>query len=598
MCTVSEHLAYLFSHGYDYTKSLKGVSPENDMGITQPIWPPDLFGAMASLSNLSGAYHHFKFNDASQAERSVDLSKRDVSSIKKCAKEWAGDDTYFRRGRMHPIAETLWNELIELSDVPVFERKSRSNTAVDWWKITLKLMLIADQVCESVGFLKPSGEETWIDFVTGEMYLKPRFNEIFALNSLLNKDACCVAPKSTQPSVGCTLRSLSRNLAITSPQGVARANWHFRPDAKFEEQASLNLLLVPFPYDVTSHCFVPDHKNGDGQGWFSMNQLWLGTEKEDLEKFVQFVDNLILQAERDGSKVGGLVFPELALSARYYLRLLRMVKNHFHLRVFVSGVNHPIKSTAITEVLDTASDIDEILASDVTSERHQDGNYVATFAGYHPNDQMGQWLVSFREKHHWWILDEPQIKTYSIGDVLDPDVVWREAIDLHSRSLDVFSISKLLTFTSLICEDLARIDPCQQLLRSIGPNLVFALLMDGPQLHNRWSSRYASVLSEDPGTAVLSLTSKGLINRQNQSENFEKSNSVALWCDSRGQRKSLNLEDGKHAILLKLKATKRQVEFAPTGVASVNWDWRYIGHMQLSADKEALPDFVARCRLP
>jgi hypothetical protein len=58
-------------------------------------------------------------------------------------------------------------------------------------------------------------------------------------------------------------------------------------------------------------------------------------------------------------------------------------------------------------------------------------------------------------------------------------------------------------------EDLARPDPVGDLVRSVGPNLVIALLMDGPQLRARWSGRYAMSLADDPGSFVLSVTSLG-----------------------------------------------------------------------------------------
>jgi len=63
-----------------------------------------------------------------------------------------------------------------------------------------------------------------------------------------------------------------------------------------------------------------------------------------------------------------------------------------------------------------------------------------------------------------------------------------------------------MSMATLICEDLARIDPVQTVIRAIGPNLVIALLMDGPQWQRRWSGRYATVLADDPGSAVLSVT--------------------------------------------------------------------------------------------
>ena len=56
-------------------------------------------------------------------------------------------------------------------------------------------------------------------------------------------------------------------------------------------------------------------------------------------------------------------------------------------------------------------------------------------------------------------------------------------------------------------------EPAAELIRAVGPNLLIALLMDGPQLSNRWPARYAAVLAEDPGTSVLTLTSLGMAER-------------------------------------------------------------------------------------
>jgi hypothetical protein len=65
----------------------------------------------------------------------------------------------------------------------------------------------------------------------------------------------------------------------------------------------------------------------------------------------------------------------------------------------------------------------------------------------------------------------------------------------------------------LICADLARQDPAADLIRAVGPNLLIALLMDGPQLSHRWPARYAAVPAEDPGTSVQTLTSLGMAER-------------------------------------------------------------------------------------
>ena len=107
--------------------------------------------------------------------------------------------------------------------------------------------------------------------------------------------------------------------------------------------------------------------------------------------------------------------------------------------------------------------------------------------------------------------------------------------------------------TTLICEDLARIEPCQVALRAIGPNLVLVLLMDSAQVIGRWPHQYASVFSDDPGSSVLTLTSFGLIKRSNLSEN-RTSREIALWREPHGGGgQAITLPVGYDAQLISIR---------------------------------------------
>jgi hypothetical protein len=70
-----------------------------------------------------------------------------------------------------------------------------------------------------------------------------------------------------------------------------------------------------------------------------------------------------------------------------------------------------------------------------------------------------------------------------------------------------------VTLAALVCDDLAQNDDVAELIRSVGPTCVLTALLDGPQLNSRWASRYASVLADDPGSAVMTLTSYGMVQR-------------------------------------------------------------------------------------
>lgn len=101
----------------------------------------------------------------------------------------------------------------------------------------------------------------------------------------------------------------------------------------------------------------------------------------------------------------------------------------------------------------------------------------------------------------------------------------------------------------MICEDLARQEPVAQAVRSTGSNLVVALLLDGPQLSNRWPGKYAAVLSDDPGSSVLTVTPLGMTQRSTGT-GFEPSRVVALWSDQVNRDAELEIAEGGAGLLI------------------------------------------------
>jgi hypothetical protein len=106
-----------------------------------------------------------------------------------------------------------------------------------------------------------------------------------------------------------------------------------------------------------------------------------------------------------------------------------------------------------------------------------------------------------------------------------------------------------VTTAPLVCEDLARLDEVADLVRRIGPSLVVAVLLDGPQLPSRWSCRYASILADDPGAAVLTLTSFGMALLSRPS-GTTRSRVVAHWNDGAQGVRAIELAPRATAILL------------------------------------------------
>jgi hypothetical protein len=113
-----------------------------------------------------------------------------------------------------------------------------------------------------------------------------------------------------------------------------------------------------------------------------------------------------------------------------------------------------------------------------------------------------------------------------------------------------------------VCEDLAQNDTVAEVIRSIGPTIVSTALLDGPQLTSRWSARYASVLADDPGSAVMTLTSFGMAQRS-RPPGRESSPVIALWKDPARGTREISLEPGAQGVLLTLcgaRATRRTAD--------------------------------------
>jgi hypothetical protein len=142
------------------------------------------------------------------------------------------------------------------------------------------------------------------------------------------------------------------------------------------------------------------------------------------------------------------------------------------------------------------------------------------------------------------------VEQYHLGAALHPRIRWWEAMDVPRKAMQFVEVAELV-LTSLVCEDLAHNDEIAQLIRSVGPTVVMNLLLDGPQLASRWTARYASVLADDPGSAVLTLSSYGMVERS-RPPGRDASQVVALWKDPTRGVREIPLESGAQGVLLTL----------------------------------------------
>lgn len=80
--------------------------------------------------------------------------------------------------------------------------------------------------------------------------------------------------------------------------------------------------------------------------------------------------------------------------------------------------------------------------------------------------------------------------------------------------------------------------------------------MDAPQFRRRWLTRYATVLTDDPGTAILTLTSRALMTRQHRIGTHPSKGAddrvVSLWRDDRGTTREIACPIGALGIRLTL----------------------------------------------
>lgn len=333
---------------------------------------------------------------------------------------------------------------------------------------------------------------------------------------------------------------------------------------RHDDRATLDILLIPAPFEIQGIDFeeVPPHDGKHGQrpwGNFSLRQSWL-EDRSKLDRITSITEDLITQAKKQTKSLNAIMFPEYALNWDGFDRICAAAWSlEPELEFIISG---------------TSKNCDQ-----------HEGNHVLTALRHEKKDKNGRYLISAvsRRKHHRWRLDARQVTDYALASALNPAVAcWWENHKIMTPELYFHRFRQSSTFVTMICEDLARSDPCHEIIRSVGPNLVFALLMDGPQLPGRWGARYASSLADDPGCSVMTFTSWGLIRRMNQSGKYPPSRAIALWKDETGSVEQIMMPagDGPAGVLVSL-AGKDTTDYTIDGRNVSNWSWRFHGQQPI-----------------
>lgn len=326
-------------------------------------------------------------------------------------------------------------------------------------------------------------------------------------------DRIRVLPKLRTPQTGLTIRSLSHNLAIDRSE----VNVHWQTSTMLlpgELAHELNLLIIPWPYQVRAEDFRMSNISDTvidprAFGFF---------EYEPNQRFDP-THNLVRVMEAAEARVGhvsAVVLPESALDeAEADAAELALADRVGFLLAGVRGVRRNYAYLGV---------------------RHP--SYLARYC---------------QDKHHRWRIDAAQIVQYGLSDSLDTRRLWWEPMRVRPREINFVCANPWLCMAPLICEDLARPDPVADVIRAVGPNLVIALLMDGPQLSARWPGRYASVLADDPGSSILTVTSLGMALRS-VPPGMTPRRTIALWKDPAEGAREIDLEPDAEAVVLTVAA--------------------------------------------
>lgn len=505
-----------------------------------PRWPPDVFAVAAYLLELSGAYLRL-------------------------LRQWppsgdAGEACLFENGQ--------WSEEMRRIGITWRERWNEDRVPKEvsrWWKILtgrigrgvaveeigddevlacalLQLAIAADEASFGAGivhggsWMGTQGRTIDLFHFEAQTLLIPDRTRGSTLCREIEPTIVRVLPKLHTPQSGMTLRSLTHHLSLWLASDVAPL-WFIAPQLiTGKERHGLNLLLLPWPDHVDPGQFAPSVgrlRNMPDEFRLFEYKPQREPDSDPLQVLLPRLERAFREAHRYCQKIDGVILPEVALDDTDSRRLGEAVVGHGSF--LINGASQ--RSTKVRA-----------------------GSNLVRFT----MSLDGVPISIYQKKHHRWRIDGQQILQYGLGGQLDPSKKWWEHIELGDRSMVFIPMESWMTVCALVCEDLARQDPVSQLVRSVGPNLVVALLMDGPQLGARWPARYATVLAEDPGSSVLTLTSLGMCLASRPS-GMLPSRSVALWKDATTRDPvPIELPEGREAILLNL-VRHQQPEFTADG---------------------------------
>jgi len=493
-------------------------------------WPPDLFALVNLILEGSEA---FRFALSPLGAWPPHRVPNWADAVEEAARRWSAwvED---RRGSIPDLLTEEWSAFRERADMPL-EQLADGN---DWrmCEALLTLHAIADEACAGLGIALDNSDGQAVVYRARGRELLVRTGSM----ARINPRSVRVLPKVRTPPTG--RASFSRYACVHGP-GI-NARWHKTPgrhrgaDPRSEYA---NMLLLPWPLRVRGSDFHPvegpvQRLSREPYSFFE----FAPAEGVDLD----LLDRVLVAAREEAGSVDVVILPESAVDEDDIEGLEALLDRHA-VNFLQAGVRE--RSPGQGRFPGNWMHIG-------TTARLEKGGPTSTA-------QDEPWFHIRQNKHHRWSLDEDQIYQYHLGGALHPHIRWFEAMEVPRREIQFIEVAEL-TLVSLICEDLAQYDDLARLIRSVGPTIVATVLLDGPQLNSRWSARYASVLADDPGSAVLTLTSYGMVQRS-RPQGRDASRIIALWKDPVNGTREIPLETGAHAVLLTVcmgRATRRSAD--------------------------------------
>ncbi len=496
-------------------------------------WPPDVFALTDVILERSEAYRFvFSPPDGMQWPPGGDASWSDA--VGQAGRRWSAwvED---RDGLVPELVAENWAVLRERDEIPLEDLAAGR----DWLvcEALLTLHAIADEACAGLFVALDRSDGEACCYRAQGRELLARAGSLARMPSRFVR----VLPKIRTPPTG--RASFSRYACVYRPGLETR--WHKMPARHrgTDPQAEhAQLLLLPWPLKVRESDFraVENSVQRLAKEPFGFFEF---APEEPLD--LDLVDRLLVAARGEVGTVDVVLLPESAIEESELDALEALLGRH--------GVSY----------LQAGLRLRSPRAGEFGgNQMHVGVNSRLEKGGPPPSASAGRWFHVRQDKHHRWSLDERQIYQYHLGGALHPHVRWWEAIDVPRRSVQVVEVGEGITIVSLVCEDLAQNDDVAELIRAIGPTIVSTALLDGPQLPSRWSARYASVLADDPGSAVMTLTSFGMAQRSKPA-GYEPSPVVALWKDPAQGTREISLEPGAQGVLLTIcgaRATRRSAD--------------------------------------